>query len=76
MLQVRRKRRERPRARIRNGAATAQPDDVLIVPVAHERNRALRVRRIGRGRLFPPEDPAVVIDLAQQPELMNVPHRA
>ena len=30
---------------------------------------------IGRDRLFPPEDAAVVVDLAQQPELLNVPHQ-
>ncbi len=30
---------------------------------------------IGRHRLLPPEDAAVVIDLAQQPELLNVPHQ-
>jgi hypothetical protein len=30
---------------------------------------------IGRHRLLPPEDAAIVVDLAQQPELLDVPHQ-
>ena len=57
------------------GAANVQPSDILIVPVAGERDRALRVGRTGRDRLFPPENAAVVIDLAHQAEFLNVPHQ-
>jgi len=55
------------------GPAYVQPHDVLVVPTAGEGDCALRVGRILRHRLLPPEDAAVVVDLAQQPELLNVP---
>ena len=48
------------------GAADVQPNHVLVVPVAGEGDRALRVDRVLRHGLFPPEDATVVIDLAQE----------